>query len=83
MKRLNAIASHMKRGLQALEHVTIHDSGNELVPIIPIMTGNDIQTMVTAKMLLDRGVYVNPVFPPGRASGFLPAAHQLYGDAHR
>lgn len=64
VKRLNAIASHMKHGLQALEHVTIHDSGNELVPIIPIMTGNDIQTMVTAKKLLDRGVYVNPVFPP-------------------
>lgn len=64
VRRLNEIAGYMKQGLKKLPHVTIHESGNDIVPIIPIMTGTEMQTLVTAKMLLDHGVYVNPVFPP-------------------
>jgi 7-keto-8-aminopelargonate synthetase-like enzyme len=54
----------MRRGLRQLPHVRIHDSGNEIVPIIPILTGSVGRTLVTAKALLDGGVYVNPVLPP-------------------
>ncbi|HBP37415.1 MAG TPA: 8-amino-7-oxononanoate synthase [Clostridiales bacterium] len=64
VRRLNEIAGHMRRGLTRLPHVRIHDSGNDIVPIIPILTGNVGRTLVTAKSLLDGGVYVNPVFPP-------------------
>lgn len=64
VRRLNAIAGYMKRGLGKLEHVEIHDSGNTIVPIIPILTRTVGRTLYTAKALLDNGVYVNPVFPP-------------------
>jgi 8-amino-7-oxononanoate synthase len=64
VRRLNEIAGIMRRGLRQLPHVRIHDSGNEIVPIIPILTGSVGRTLVTAKALLDGGVYVNPVLPP-------------------
>ncbi|MEA4889341.1 MAG: pyridoxal phosphate-dependent aminotransferase family protein [Clostridiaceae bacterium] len=64
VRRLNDIAAYMKNGLKNLPHVRIRESGNDLVPIIPILTGNVGRTLYTAKKLLDRGVYVNPVFPP-------------------
>jgi 8-amino-7-oxononanoate synthase len=64
VRRLNEIASYMRHGLRQLPYVRIHDSGNEIVPIIPILTGSAGRTLFTAKALLDSGVYVNPVFPP-------------------
>lgn len=62
--RLNEIAAYMKHGLMKLPHVHIHDSGNDLVPIVPIMTGSIGRTLYTSRVLLDHGVYVNPVLPP-------------------
>ncbi|MDD2533165.1 MAG: aminotransferase class I/II-fold pyridoxal phosphate-dependent enzyme [Eubacteriales bacterium] len=67
VRRLNEIAAYMKQGLQSLPHVRIHDSGNNLVPIIPVMTGTVGRTLVTARILLENGVYVNPVLPPAVA----------------
>jgi 7-keto-8-aminopelargonate synthetase-like enzyme len=67
VRRLNQIAGMMKKRLSALPHVTLHDSGNEIVPIISILTGSETNTLIAAKELLDRGVYVNPVFPPAVA----------------
>ncbi len=64
VRRLNEIAAYMKHGLQALPHVRIHDSGNDLVPIVPVLTGSIGRTLVTARLLLENGVYVNPVLPP-------------------
>lgn len=64
VRRLNEIAAYMKQGLQALPHVRIHDSGNDLVPIVPVLTGSIGRTLVTARQLLENGVYVNPVLPP-------------------
>lgn len=64
VRRLNEIATYMRRGLARIPAVRVHDSGNEIVPIIPIMTGSVGRTLYTAKNLLDNGVYVNPVFPP-------------------
>lgn len=42
----------------------VRDSGNELVPIVPILTGSIGRTLYTAHILLENGVYVNPVLPP-------------------
>ena len=67
VRRLNEIAAYMKHGLQALPQVRIQESGNELVPIIPVMTGTVGRTLVTARVLLEQGVYVNPVLPPAVA----------------
>ncbi len=64
VRRLNDIARYMKKGLQQIPVVHLHESGNDLVPILPIMTGSVGRTLYTAKNLLDHGVYVNPVFPP-------------------
>ena len=64
VRRLNEIAAYMKHGLQRLPQVRIHDSGNDLVPIIPVLTGTVGRTLVTARVLLENGVYVNPVLPP-------------------
>ena len=64
VRRLNEIAAYMKRGLKKLPHVRLHESGNDLVPILPILTGTEMQTLITAIVLLERGIYVNPVFPP-------------------
>lgn len=69
VRRLNEIAGYMRRGLNALPHVTIHDSGNVIVPIIPVLTGTEMNTLIAAKQLLDRGVYINPVFPPAVPQG--------------
>jgi 8-amino-7-oxononanoate synthase len=64
VRRLNEIATYMRQGLRLLPHVDVMDSGNEIVPIIPILTHSAGRTLFTAKALLDNGVYVNPVFPP-------------------
>lgn len=64
VRRLNEIAAYMRRGLSALPHVRVFDSGNDLVPIIPVLTGSIGRTLYTARNLLEAGVYVNPVLPP-------------------
>jgi 8-amino-7-oxononanoate synthase len=64
VRRLNEIATYMRQGLCQLPFVRIYDSGNEIVPIIPVLTGSAGRTLYTAKALLDNGVYVNPVFAP-------------------
>ncbi|NPA68050.1 MAG: pyridoxal phosphate-dependent aminotransferase family protein [Chlorobi bacterium] len=40
------------------------DIGNSTTPIIPIFTGEDNKTFIYASMLLEKGVYVNPVVHP-------------------
>lgn len=67
VRRLNEIAAYMKRGLSQLEFVNVRDSGNELVPIVPILTGTIGRTLYTGRVLLDNGVYINPVLPPAVA----------------
>ncbi len=67
VRRLNEIAAYMKRGLSQLEFVNVRDSGNDLVPIVPILTGTIGRTLYTGRVLLDNGVYINPVLPPAVA----------------
>lgn len=61
--RLNEIAAYMRAGFRRLG-LPMHDSGNEIVPIIPIVTYDIDRTLFVVKMLFDAGVYVNPVVPP-------------------
>ncbi len=61
--RLNEIAAYMRAGFRRLG-LPMHDSGNEIVPIIPIVTYDMERTLLVVKMLFDAGVYVNPVVPP-------------------
>jgi len=65
--RLNEIAAYMRAGFRKLG-LPMHDSGNEIVPIIPILTYDIDRTLYVVKLLFDAGVYVNPVVPPAVAS---------------
>ncbi|MCF0199795.1 MAG: pyridoxal phosphate-dependent aminotransferase family protein [Bacteroidales bacterium] len=66
-KNLHYISNYMRKGLKELG-VNIIES---TTPIIPIYTYDDEKAFIACKMLLDRGVYVNPVVspatPPGKA----------------
>ncbi|MFA7434968.1 MAG: aminotransferase class I/II-fold pyridoxal phosphate-dependent enzyme [Bacilli bacterium] len=65
VQALNDISNYMRKGLV--------DMGIEIMesttPIIPIYTYHDIPTFVACKMLLERGVYVNPVISPATPVG--------------
>jgi 8-amino-7-oxononanoate synthase len=67
-KRLHEIAGYMKKQLAALPNVEVRESGNDLVPIIPIKTGTVSRTLLIAMALFKAGVYVNPVLPPAVAA---------------
>ncbi|MCC7207838.1 MAG: aminotransferase class I/II-fold pyridoxal phosphate-dependent enzyme [Anaerolineae bacterium] len=41
------------------------DTGRSNTPIIPIIIGEDLRTVLAWRALADGGVYVNPVVPPG------------------
>ncbi len=67
VKKLADISNYMREGLKKLG-VKIIDS---TTPIIPIYTYDDKKAFMACKLLLERGVYVNPVItpatPPGKA----------------
>ncbi len=67
VKNLADISNYMREGLKRLG-VKIIDS---TTPIIPIYTYDDKKAFMACKLLLERGVYVNPVItpatPPGKA----------------
>ncbi len=45
------------------------NTGNTQTPIVPIIIGGVETTLLTWKMLFERGVYTNPVVPPGVPEG--------------
>ena len=65
VKRLNDISDYMRKRLKE-NGVNIIESKT---PIIPIYTYDDEKTFLACKMLLDRGVYVNPVVSPATPVG--------------
>jgi 7-keto-8-aminopelargonate synthetase-like enzyme len=65
VKDLHEISTYMRNGLKELG-VDIIESKT---PIIPIYTYQDDVTFQACKMLLDRGVYVNPVISPATPVG--------------
>ncbi|HOO77508.1 MAG TPA: aminotransferase class I/II-fold pyridoxal phosphate-dependent enzyme [bacterium] len=58
--RLWEITRKMKEGFQALGF----DTGPSQTPIIPLFIGDLEKTFLMRKLLLDAGIFVNPVIPP-------------------
>lgn len=65
VQALADISNYMREGLKKLG-VKIIDS---ITPIIPIYTYDDTKAFMACKMLLERGVYVNPVITPATPPG--------------
>jgi 8-amino-7-oxononanoate synthase len=65
VKALRDIANYMRNGLKEAGI----PAGDSDTPIIPIETGDTETTFLVTKMLLDEGVYVNPVLPPAVKPG--------------
>ena len=63
--RLREISNYMRNGLKKLG-VNIIES---TTPIIPIYTYDDAKAFMACKLLLERGVYVNPVVTPATPPG--------------
>ena len=63
---LQSRALFMRRKLREY-NIRTRESNGEIIPIIPIYTYNPITTLVIAKELYDRGVFVNPSLPPATA----------------
>ena len=66
VKALSDISEYMRNGLKRLG-VSLIDS---TTPIIPIYVYDDEKAFVACKMLLERGVYVNPVVSPATPPGY-------------
>ena len=62
-KNLQNIAEFMRSELKR-NGVPIKESKDKIIPIIPIITGKDYRTLYAAKVLFDKGVYVNPSISP-------------------
>lgn len=65
VKALHDISEYMREGLKR-EGINIIESKT---PIIPIYTYEDEKTFLACKLLLERGVYVNPVISPATPVG--------------
>ena len=66
MQALADISEYMRNGLKKLG-VKIIDS---TTPIIPIYVYDDAKAFLACKMLLEKGVYVNPVVSPATPVGY-------------
>jgi len=65
VKDLLDISEYMRNGLKKLGVKVIES----ITPIIPIYVYDDEKAFVACKMLLERGVYVNPVVSPATPKG--------------
>lgn len=65
VKVLSDIGDYMRKGFKKL-NIPI---GESHTPIIPVMTWENERTFVITKMLLNEGVYVNPVIAPAVKPG--------------
>ena len=65
VERLKENADYMRQGFAKLNI----PFGKSLTAIIPVMTYDDEKTFVLTKMLLEDGVYVNPVISPAVEQG--------------
>ncbi len=65
IERVNANGAKMRRGLQELGF----DIGNSVTPVVPVIVGDDTLTFMAWKMLLENGVFVNPIVSPATPEG--------------
>ncbi len=65
MEKLWAVTNHALEGFRTMGC----EIGNTSTPIIPLYIRDFEKTLVVTKMLLDEGIFVNPVVPPAVPSG--------------
>jgi 8-amino-7-oxononanoate synthase len=65
IQRLHEIADYMRKSYQQLGFNTLQST----TPVIPILIGDTMKTIMVWKMLFDSGVFVNPVITPGVPAG--------------
>jgi 7-keto-8-aminopelargonate synthetase-like enzyme len=65
IERVNQIAKYMRTEFRQLGF----DVGETVTPIIPVIIGDDMPTIIAWKALYEAGVYTNPVIPPAVPSG--------------
>jgi 8-amino-7-oxononanoate synthase len=68
IEALRNISMYMRNGLKELG-IPLYESNSDTTPIIPVMTWDNERTLVATKMLLEHGVYVNPVLSPAVKPG--------------
>lgn len=68
VKALAEISKYMRDGLKKL-NIPTYESNSEFTPIVPVMTWTNERTLVATKLLLENGVYVNPVVSPAVKPG--------------
>jgi 8-amino-7-oxononanoate synthase len=59
--RVHEQSTKVRDGLRALGF----NCGESVTPIVPVIIGDDMKTLMVWKALYEYGVYVNPVLPPG------------------
>jgi len=69
--RVLEIAAHMRQSLRTLGYNT----GPSETPIIPIIVGNRDLTFQLWRLLLDAGVFTNPIVPPAAPTGLLRTSY--------
>lgn len=67
-ERIEKLWSNTRYTMEALKNAGF-DIGATESPIIPIFVGDDESTFLMAKMLMDEGIFVNPVVSPAVSSG--------------
>ena len=70
VKRLGDLAAYFRKGLRE-RGIKLKDSasGGDRIPIIPIYTYDQMETLKICKELYEEGVYVNSVLPPAAPQG--------------
>ena len=65
IQRVNQIGDYMRKGFNQLGFNT----GNSQTPVVPVIIGDTMRTLVAWRLLFDAGVFVNPVISPGVPEG--------------
>ncbi|MBU2601727.1 MAG: pyridoxal phosphate-dependent aminotransferase family protein [Actinobacteria bacterium] len=65
IERVNRSAARMRDAFRAMGF----DTGNSVTPIVPIVIGDDQRTFLTWRLLLESGVFTNPVISPAVLPG--------------
>jgi 8-amino-7-oxononanoate synthase len=69
--RVMEIAAHMRHSLRSLGY----DIGPSETPIVPIIVGDRQSTFALWRLLLDGGVFTNPIIPPAARTGLLRTSY--------
>lgn len=65
IERVNSIGARMREAFRQMGF----DTGNSVTPIVPILIGDDQRTFQTWRLLLEAGVFTNPVISPAVLPG--------------